>query len=90
MSTLSNLVKSLFSLLGEVVLTLCEGYEYEILYAYFLANWNFLDNFLGDNLWLAVAQLVDLSVQSVDLSLVAELSKLEVVSTPRVVELVNE
>ena len=68
-----------------------ECYEYKVRNCEFLNCRYFLDNFnfLSDNFWLAVAELVNLCVESVDFSLVAWSYDSEVVSTVRVLELVN-
>ena len=66
-----DVVQSRLSVVCKSILALCECYEYEVGNGELLDSGNFLDNLLGDNLWLAVAELVDLCVQSVNLSLVA-------------------
>ena len=85
-----DVVQSRLSVVCKSILALCECYEYEVGNGELLNGRNFLDNLLGDNLWLAVAELVDLSVQSIDFSLVTRSNDCEVVSTVRVLELVNE
>ena len=87
---LCNLIKSLLSISCEDRLALCECYEDKVVsHVNLLNDFNWLLNNFLDNLWLAVAKLIDLCLKSVNLCLVIKASNLEVVCAIRVLELVN-
>ena len=93
MLALCNLIKSLLCISSQSALTLGEGNEYKILNLN-LTNATFLFNDLLNNLLLlnylrfAVTEFVDLSIQSIDLSLIAKLFNCKVVGAVRSHELV--
>ena len=71
---LSYTVEGSLGLLGQSGLALSEGYEYQVLYLYFLRSRCFLNHFLDYFLRLLgqfVAQVVNLSVQTINLSSLA-------------------